>query len=96
MLKIKTNNQPRLLLDWDQLTPKEQAEFTYLSEDDRIGRDFIRYRGWCYDVGEFTQCSDLHEFPPEWQGYASNSFFSGVLVRYTKDGDRVIMATYFS
>jgi hypothetical protein len=32
----------------------------------------------------------------EWDGYHSDSFFSGVLVKYSRCGDAVKVATYFS
>jgi hypothetical protein len=102
-LTIRTNNVPRLLLDWDQLTEKEQKDFDYLTEDEGIGRDFIRYRGVTYDLGEFLRCPDSSNPSPaalafsKWDAYQSDSYFSGVLFRYTEnDRDRVIMATYFS
>lgn len=31
-MKIKTNNQPRDILSWYDLTPEEQKEFDYLEE----------------------------------------------------------------
>lgn len=94
-LTIKCNWQWRLCLNWDQLTPKEQKEFDYLSEDDRQGRDFVRYRGWVYDLGEFMRANSA--FGEMWDGYRDDSFFSGVLIRYNpEDSDRVMLATYFS
>jgi len=32
----------------------------------------------------------------KWDGYQSDSFYSGVLVKYVEDFERVIMATYYS
>jgi hypothetical protein len=102
-LTIRTNNVPRLLLDWNQLTEKEQKDFDYLTDDERIERDFIRYRGVAYDLDEFSRCPDSSNPSPaalafsNWDAYQSDSYFSGVLFRYTEyDRDRVIMATYFS
>jgi hypothetical protein len=100
-VEVRTNNRPRLLLDYDQLTPKEQAQFDYLSEEDRVGRDFIRYRGVAYDLGEFQYVapeSPLHK--GMWEGQSADGFSSGVLFKYLRygnnvDKDHVIMATYF-
>ncbi|MDE1767244.1 MAG: hypothetical protein KGI27_13380 [Thaumarchaeota archaeon] len=94
-LRIITNNQPRLILDWDQLTTKEQADFDYLSEDERVGRDFVRYRGIAYDLGDFMRATG--DQLKGWDGYHGDSYFSAVLVRYARDGnlidhDRVVMA----
>ena len=94
---IKTNNAPRHTLDWRDLTPKEQAEFDYLDSDDReYCAIFVRYRGWVYDLGEFMRV-DSNTALAGWHGYSSDSFFSGVLIRYVdSDADSVIMGTYYS
>lgn len=96
---IRTNNQPRLLLDWDQLTQREQSQFDYLDEDERIGRDFVRYRGYAYDIGEFMPAKGIGM--TGWCGYSSDSFFSGVLFKFDRssgrpDYDRVVMGNYYS
>lgn len=99
-MTIRTNNVPRLIIDWDQLTAEEKKEFDYITADTCIGRDFIRYRGVTYDLHEFMAVSRTiapHCQRPGWEywdGYSSDSFFSGVLVKYCGD-DRVIMATYY-
>lgn len=95
-IEVRTNNQPRLLLDFDQLTVKEQAEFDYLSEEERVGRDFVRYRGVAYDLGDFECASSPFQRCGRWEGQRADGFSSGVLFKYLRhDMDRVIMATYF-
>ena len=98
-MKIKTNNQPRENLTWHQLTPKEQKEFDYF-DPSNIG-SFFRYKGAVYDMGEFMRIgANIAPHPQRdgwenWHGYASDSYFSGVLIRYTSDCDQVIVGTYF-
>jgi hypothetical protein len=100
---ITTNHQYRLCLDWNQLTAKEQAEFDYLTEEDRLDRDFVRYRGACYDLGEFERVG--HGFGGStgngaflgWDGFSADSYFSAVLVKYDFDhGHRVMMGLALS
>ena len=92
-LQIKTNNQPRPLLGWDELTSKEQKEFDWIEDPMDTGLDFFRYKGWVYSLEEFL-VAPYPDFEG-WDGYHSDSFFSGILVKY--DGDeQVILATYFS
>ncbi len=103
-MEIITNHVPRLVLDWDQLTEREQGEFDYLSEDERIDRDFIRYRGVAYDLGDFMRVSTPGNCTPQmrdagfpnWDAYQPDSHFSGVLVWYTANYDWVVMATYIA
>jgi len=102
-LKIVTNNQPRDVLYWHELTDKERAEFDYLdTEEKQVERSFARFRGVVYDLGDFERLPDhapkteAYEAMRKWDGYQSDSFYSGVLVKYVEDFERVIMATYYS
>lgn len=97
-MKIKTNNQPREVLTWYDLTPEEQKEFDYLEEGEG---SFFRYKGWVYDLGEFMRIDAKIAPHPQregwekWHGYASDSYFSGALIRYTSDCEQVIVGQYF-
>lgn len=97
-LTIKTNHQFRQILDWYELTEKEQLEFDYIEGG---SGSFVRYKNWTYDLGEFMSTDrDIHmghEISPikAWHGYQSDSFFSGVLVTYSDDYETVKLATYY-
>lgn len=94
-LTITTNNHSRLVLDFDQLPEAIQKDFDYTSPKE--AHDFIQYRGHYYDVSDMMIIDGgAPEAMKAWQGYCSDSAFSGVLVRYDDDSDRVIMATYVS
>jgi len=102
-MTIRCNNIPRDILSWHDLTAKERADFDYLdTEDEQYSAQFVRYRGACYDLGEFM-CIDRTIAPhcqrPGWEsfdGYHSDTFFSATLVRLVDDGERVIMARCYS
>lgn len=89
-LEIRTNNVPRFTLDWWDLTPKEQAEFDYIKDGEGT---FFRYKGWTYDLGEFMRCTS--DELKGWDGYVSDTFFSGVLVKLVDAGEKVIVGQYF-
>ena len=96
-LTIKTDHKTRPLLYWHELPAKAQKEFDYLdSEDKQQSAMFVKYKNWHYDISEFMRCTgELSDL--DWDGYSSDSFFSGVLLKFDKsDNDYVIMATYFS
>lgn len=98
-LTVITNHIPRDVIDSAQLSEAERAEFDYLDwpalDDGRDSASFVRYRGQTMDLGEFMFAPD-GMFPAEWDGYASDSFFSGTLVRYVDDGEGVIVGRYYS
>ena len=109
-LTITTNNVPRDLLSCFDLTDKERAEFDYIEDmGDAIDR-FFRYRGNVYDSHEFVRielaskrtnpyCLGVWEEDSpllNWDGYQSDSMFSGIVVRYCEDYERVIVGLAMS
>ena len=101
-VKVITNNHQRPVLDAYELTPAEREEFDYLDWDaierGEASGSFIRYQGQTYDLGEFQTTSGMPEFSPltRWHGYMSDTFFSGVLVRYSDDFDYVTVGRFYS
>ena len=94
-MEIITNHQPRLMLYGSELTEKERAEFDYM--DDIEEGKFFRYKGRVYDLGEFLIIDDnAPEKMRVWDGYSSDSYFSGVLIKVSDCGDYVTCATYIS
>jgi hypothetical protein len=115
MLKIVTNNVPRDVLSGYEMDPQILRDVFDIEiqdmNDDQIGdlcaMQFVKFRGMWYDLQDFITTSPgpwNHGLPEEfrqWDGYASDSFFSGVLLKYAReddrmDFDRVVMATYYS
>ena len=82
--KIVTNNVPRDILCWYDLTDNEREELDYIDDDNGM---FFRYRGDIYDIGEFMR-TDI----PGWDGAIGTSYFSGILIKLTDDNERVIVA----
>jgi hypothetical protein len=101
-MRIVCNHVPRDIINWYDLTTKERKEFDYWDGQCETDAQFFRYKGNVYDLGEFMrieQPTAPHPQRPGWEkfdGYSSDSFFSGVLVKYVDDCERVICATYFS
>lgn len=117
VVRIRTNNVPREVINAWELTPAERAEFDYLDwgaiDSGSESAEFIRYRGQLHDLSEFSRIippgsARLH--PTEcnsrdfigWDGYLSDSYFSGLLIRWERDErgepdfERVIVGLYTS
>lgn len=101
-VRIVTNNKPRDVIRDYELTAAERAEFDYINwpavEQGTASHSFVRYRGELYDLGEFMHV-DYHMLRStfaKWDGYKPDSFFSGMLIRYVDDYERVIIGTYYS
>ena len=69
-------------------------QFSHLSEEDSCD-GFFRYRKSWYHLSDFMVCSKGSPLGA-WDGYSSDSFFSGVLIRCSKDNERYMVATYTS
>ena len=99
MLTIRTNNAKRDILDAWQLTEKERKEFDYLDwgaiEKGEGSASFFRYKAQLYDLGEFVQVPHGSGLS-NWHGYTSQTFFSGVVIKYCEDFERVIVGDYCS
>jgi hypothetical protein len=94
-MTVKTNLVPRNMLYWDELSDKEKAEFDYMDKEDQETGNFVRYRGWVYDVGEFMRYGVEHK-GIIWAGCEGDSYFSGTLIHLCKDNqDQVIMARFY-
>ena len=103
-MQIITNHVPRFVVDAYELSPAERAEFDYLDwpaiERGEDSATFVRYKGELHDLGEFLTTSELsrgagHHDLSGWHGYRSDSFFSGLVVRFVDD-ESVIVGRYLA
>jgi len=94
-LKITTNNQPRDMLSWLDLTDKEKKEFDFDGMEDT---SYFRYKGWCYCLADFMCISDNSpKAMQSWQGYHSDSFFSGIVIKFAdKYCEQIIVGRFVS
>jgi hypothetical protein len=99
--KVITNNVPRDVIDASELTADERADFDYLDwpaiEDGRASASFLRYRGELYDLSEFEVWDNpMSPTRQGWDGYRSDSYFSGIVVRFVDDAERVVAGLYLA
>lgn len=102
---VRTNNVPRYLLTFEDLTEAERRDFDYVDAADFYSPRFFRYRGNCYDLFDGFEVlntpGDLRDALHGWDGFQSDSFFSGIAVRFpVEDGrpdyERVIVALVYA
>lgn len=98
-MKIITNRIPRPLVCLADLPEKARKEFPYLTEDHAYECRLVQYKGVWYDVWDSMTCTgavatdDTRHAFSGWDGYISDSYFSGVLFKFA-DEDCVVCATY--
>jgi len=95
-MKIITNNKWKNFKYRNEVPEKVlKNQFEYLSEDE--GYDgFFQYRKNWYHLSEFMRIGENSSFPKTWEGYSSDSFFSGILIRVSHDGEWYQVGTYVS
>lgn len=87
-MRIVTNNQPRPIISWYELTEKEKQEFDYL-EQDNTGT-FFRYKGETYALCDFMRTDNLGD----WEGVYWFTAFSGLVVKLTNSGYVIVGYIY--
>lgn len=96
-MKIITNSHPRDLFCFWDLPEAAQSDFDYIEGEDRYSPRLFRYGGAWYDTGGFFRLPDHPDWRDlPWNGYQSDSYFSGTLVRYVDDYERVIVGRYWA
>jgi len=100
-MEIITNNVPRDIIWGYEVSEKDRKEFDYIDwdavDEGREAIQFARYKGEFYDLNDMeggwgTQFPEVFK---GWDNYRSDSFFSGILVKYVDD-EQVIMGRYYS
>lgn len=97
-ITIRTNNVPRFIIDAYELSAQERREFDWLDWEAPGNDDaqFFRFKGQLYALSEFMRCDHACDLS-DWDGYHSDTMFSGVLIRYVgKHFEQVVVGQYFS
>lgn len=100
-ITVRTNNVPRDIIEAYELSADEREQFDYLKWDAiERGEDsasFFRFKGDLYDLGEFMRWDNpMSPTRHGWDGYRSDSYFSGLVVRYVDNFERVVVGTFFA
>lgn len=102
-----TNNVPRELFSWSELSEKAKENFDYIADIIRENPDdynpyaahFVEYLGEWYDLDEFTITPGVKA--AGWNVVQADSYFSATLCRYFDRegnymGDYVVMGRCWS
>ena len=101
-MNIRTNNVPRQLLYLSDFNATDQdkirKQYDWMeSEDIECNFGFFKYRNRYYHLQDFMWASDDATGDLcAWDGYCSDSFFSGVVMKLCDDNESVVVGTYFA
>ncbi len=93
-LEIRTNNHWRQFLYRNEVPQAIlDNELDWCKDED----NFIKYNNWYYSLSEFMRIENNPDDSfSSWDGYSSDSYFSGILVRVSDDSEEYQIATYLS
>ena len=100
---IITNHHWRPLLSWFELSEKQRAwvkrEHDWLEDCELSSFEdetYLPYRDWIYCLSDFERPGNNPPTWLDWDGYLSDSFFSGIMIRLSEDCDAYQIATFYS
>ena len=95
MFTIKTDNKWKNFLYGYELTTAEKKEFDWMSAEELETSNFFRYRRQVYSLSNFlvTMPDELKTLG--WHAFSADTYFSGVAVQVSQDGEQYKVATVF-
>lgn len=93
-MKVTTNNHWHELLALYELSDDVRAEFDYVGVEGGFTPRFFEYRGVWYDSHEFEFVTRALPELAGWDGFQSDSFYSGVVIRYAQDANDFDLEPY--
>ena len=92
-IEIITDHKWKPFLYFYELTEREKEELDWITDD---SMNVFRYRGNVYSIDEFMRFDKHAPFPETWHGYKSDSYFSGILIEISNDGEMYRVGLYLS
>jgi hypothetical protein len=94
-LTIKTDHKWRDLVYRADVPAKVLADQFDYQDAEKVLDGFFCYRRNWYHLDQFMAVEGNGDLKG-WDGYAGDSYFSGVLIQLSRDGEQVKTGTYFS
>jgi hypothetical protein len=94
MLKIYTDNKWKQFKYRNEVPDKVLSDYFDHLPEEEYGDGFIKYRKRWYHTSDFMR--QTHSEFNGWDGYSSDSFFSGILIKLSDDGEEYKIGTYIS
>lgn len=96
-MKIITNNKKRNLLHGFELPAKiyDKIRYDYMVKEDFDNSLFFIYQNEIYSLSEFQKSDNIPELK-KWQGYITDTYFSGICIKIDIDDFPVIIGRFYN
>ena len=97
-MKIRTDHKWKPFVYRYDVPTKVLSDWFDYQDPEESYDGFFQYRGHWYHLDQFMRIDKESPLAliGDWHGYASDSFFSGVLIRVSEDGGEYQIGTYIS
>lgn len=72
-----------------------EQHFDYQDKDD-VTDGFFRYRGCWYHLDQFMHLEKHNPLAHFWDGYLNDTYFSGVVIKISEDGESYQVGTFIA
>jgi hypothetical protein len=93
-LQIITDHKWKDFIYGYQLTTEEKKDYNWMDQEELETSNFFRYRGSVYSIQDFMRIENGPDEFNGWDGYLSDTFFSGVLIKLSEDGEQYQVALF--
>lgn len=96
-ITIKTDNKFRDFYYRSDVPEKVlKNQFSHLEEDETTD-GFIKYRGYWYHTSDFmVPQGEIEGAPFRVHGYLNDTYFSGIIIHLSNDGEQYKIGTFYS
>ncbi len=103
-MRTTTNNNWRNFKYGHEVPDSILKDYDWLSEDESLN-GWIHYRNEWYHVAQFMRCEDWStqhfarkdgDKVEQWHAYSADTYFSGLIIRISDDGEQYQIGRYFS
>jgi len=97
-MKIVTNNRERYFVCGHEVPARVMAEqFGHLDDVSKCVDGFFKYCNHWYHISDFIRIENHGDAGfSTWDGYASDSFFSGIVIKFFDDCESYKVGTYYA
>lgn len=96
-MKVRTNNVPRYLCNWYDLTEKQKSDMDW-RDTEELQDAFLGFvfKGIVYDIQDFTVLDDTNYPVKGWNAAFSTSAFHAVVIKLKASEETVVVGEVFS
>lgn len=91
----KLSGQPQQFKYGYEVPKKVLEEYDWPSKVDKE-YGWLKHQGTWYHLSDFMRVGIPSALADKWDGYISDSFFSGVLIKLTEDNEGAYLRTYIN